>query len=111
MNNIIEQCSCCLENINDHDNSVTKCGHKFHTSCLNKWIQTGKNTCPLCRGILNNNTQIINKNSNTYMYAYVNRDLMLMESIYYGPAYILCESLYTLLWKSSIIFIAINIFI
>ena len=60
MNNIIEQCSCCLENINDHDNSVTKCGHKFHTSCLNKWIQTGKNTCPLCRGILNNNTQIIN---------------------------------------------------
>ena len=45
----IKQCSCCLENIYQNDSSITKCAHKFHTSCLVKWVATGKNTCPLCR--------------------------------------------------------------
>ena len=48
----IEQCCCCLENINKVNNTVTKCGHSIHTSCLIKWIRIGKNTCPLCRDAL-----------------------------------------------------------
>ena len=48
----IEQCCCCLDNINKVNNTVTKCGHSIHTSCLIKWIRTGKNTCPLCRDTL-----------------------------------------------------------
>ena len=47
-----EKCCCCLENINKVDNTVTKCNHSIHTSCLIKWIRTGKNTCPLCRDTL-----------------------------------------------------------
>ena len=48
----IKQCCCCLENINKVNNTITKCDHSIHTSCLIKWIRTGKNTCPLCRGSL-----------------------------------------------------------
>mgnify|MGYP001204756129 CR=1 FL=1 len=48
----IEQCCCCLENINKVNNTITKCGHSIHTSCLIKWVRTGKNTCPLCRDTL-----------------------------------------------------------
>jgi len=58
----IKQCSCCLENIYQNDSSITKCAHKFHTSCLVKWVATGKNTCPLCREILSD--QITNNWNN-----------------------------------------------
>ncbi len=58
----IKQCSCCLENIYQNDSSITKCAHKFHTSCLVKWVATGKNTCPLCREILSD--QITNNSNN-----------------------------------------------
>lgn len=27
----------------------TVCGHAFHANCLEKWIGTGKTTCPACR--------------------------------------------------------------
>lgn len=41
------ECSICfidIENINMHE---TKCKHKFHNECINKWKEE-KNTCPLC---------------------------------------------------------------
>ncbi|XP_031629383.1 E3 ubiquitin-protein ligase TRAIP-like [Contarinia nasturtii] len=44
------ECSICYE-IFDKDNSevvVTKCGHMFHTDCLNDWLKSS-NTCPHCR--------------------------------------------------------------
>ena len=30
---------------------VLKCGHKFHTTCINAWIEKKKNdpNCPICR--------------------------------------------------------------
>ena len=46
------QCCCCLDDLKekDKDMSLTKCGHRMHTSCLIKWVSSGKNkTCPLCR--------------------------------------------------------------
>lgn len=48
----MNNCCCCLENINKRDNSITSCGHHMHTSCLVHWIRTGKHTCPLCREAL-----------------------------------------------------------
>jgi hypothetical protein len=42
----IEECSICL----DSEGTLvpSKCGHKFHTECLVKWLEN-KNTCPNCR--------------------------------------------------------------
>ena len=42
----IEECSICLEN--EGLLVPSKCGHKFHTKCLVKWLEN-KNTCPNCR--------------------------------------------------------------
>jgi len=45
-------CAICLESIpEDNDLSITVCKHKFHTSCLLKWI-SNNNLCPLCRTTL-----------------------------------------------------------
>ncbi|KAF2235611.1 hypothetical protein EV356DRAFT_514136 [Viridothelium virens] len=29
---------------------LVKCGHLFHRECIDKWLTTGRNSCPLCRG-------------------------------------------------------------
>ena len=44
---IDEECSICL-NTFDNEISILDCGHKFHTSCIERWSQI-KPTCPLCR--------------------------------------------------------------
>ena len=47
------ECPICYEVIRIHsDYSITKCKHKFHTSCIIK--QTRQNTfnCPICRSKL-----------------------------------------------------------
>lgn len=44
------ECSICLcENTPKHRFVKTECGHIFHKRCLEKWLYTNKNTCPLCR--------------------------------------------------------------
>lgn len=53
-------CPICLKSIGDVDYFVTKCGHKFHGSCMLNWSQIRRNTdkeemCPMCRGQLKNN--------------------------------------------------------
>ena len=40
------ECSICFETATDF---VTECKHSFHETCLKKWAETGKTTCPLCR--------------------------------------------------------------
>eukprot|EP01138_Halocafeteria_seosinensis_P006111 gb/GECG01006248.1/.p1 GENE.gb/GECG01006248.1/~~gb/GECG01006248.1/.p1 ORF type:complete len:201 (+),score=22.47 gb/GECG01006248.1/:1-603(+) len=40
-------CSVCLEHATDP--VVTQCGHLYCWSCLFRWIQAGKNTCPVCK--------------------------------------------------------------
>lgn len=48
----IEECSCCLNKINTNNNyTITKCGHKFHSTCIFAALKQ-KNSCPLCRKTL-----------------------------------------------------------
>ena len=43
-------CPTCLNSFTlECDISATKCGHVFHTNCIEKWLETGKKSCPQCR--------------------------------------------------------------
>jgi hypothetical protein len=44
-----EDCSICIEELNEC--IMLDCGHKFHTECMNKWLeeQAPAATCPMCR--------------------------------------------------------------
>jgi hypothetical protein len=42
------ECPICMEDLGDSNMCVTECGHKYHTSCLMKWLQK-ENTCPSCK--------------------------------------------------------------
>lgn len=42
-------CSICMDSINGRGSRRLKCGHIFHTTCLEQWKSQGKNTCPTCR--------------------------------------------------------------
>jgi hypothetical protein len=45
-------CSICLNEVRPtRANPPLRCGHVFHTSCLEAWKERGKNTCPLCRKV------------------------------------------------------------
>lgn len=50
------ECSICLECIDD-EKTKTTCGHYFHKSCLNTWLQK-HNTCPVCRTQISKSTMI-----------------------------------------------------
>ena len=42
-------CPVCME---EHDGKTIvelKCKHVFHFSCIKKWVEERKNSCPLCR--------------------------------------------------------------
>ncbi len=41
-------CVICTDNLNTIDTIMTKCNHKFHFECLNKWLLI-KPRCPCCR--------------------------------------------------------------
>jgi len=46
-------CSICLNEVREtRSNKPTRCGHLFHGECLRKWKDKGKNTCPMCRKLL-----------------------------------------------------------
>ena len=47
---MIENCSICLEDINN-DFTITGCGHSFHKECLHN-IYIINSTCPNCRTLL-----------------------------------------------------------
>ena len=62
--NLCIDCPICLEEYTEpfprngskipSDVSATNCHHYYHTECLRKWVQTGRNpeNCPLCRSNL-----------------------------------------------------------
>tara|TARA_Y100000590_G_scaffold283865_1_gene319408 strand:+ start:110 stop:445 length:336 start_codon:yes stop_codon:yes gene_type:complete len=59
------------------DNTITKCGHSIHTSCLIKWIRTGKNTCPLCRDALIDETNSLSYDINSITTQYLTTEYSL----------------------------------
>lgn len=53
-----KECSICQTLIDSStpETTLTTCKHKFHTSCINQWINSGHqmaNTCPECRTLIN----------------------------------------------------------
>jgi len=42
-------CLCDFEK-NDECRQLNKCKHVFHKPCIDQWLTTGRNSCPLCRG-------------------------------------------------------------
>ncbi|KAF2092179.1 hypothetical protein K490DRAFT_32799 [Saccharata proteae CBS 121410] len=42
-------CLCDFE-VKEEARQLVKCGHLFHKECIDQWLTTGRNSCPLCRG-------------------------------------------------------------
>ena len=46
------QCSICHNDVRNTRNSkAIRCGHVFHSHCLENWKKMGKVTCPVCRKV------------------------------------------------------------
>ena len=50
----MNECSICLEEINDNNNFILSCNHNFHKVCLVKLIKNRHYKCPLCRKNIKN---------------------------------------------------------
>ena len=49
-------CAICLSAVREtRSNTPIRCGHLFHSHCIDHWKQQGKNTCPVCRKIFDVN--------------------------------------------------------
>ena len=46
-----QECSVCLENLNENVCKLPACNHRFHRKCIAKWL-VDKDTCPMCRTIV-----------------------------------------------------------
>jgi len=45
-------CSICLNQVRmTRTNPPLRCGHVFHSECIEQWKEQGKNTCPECRKV------------------------------------------------------------
>ena len=45
-------CAICLNEVKStRTNPPIRCGHMFHSHCLQEWKNQGKNTCPTCRKV------------------------------------------------------------
>ena len=45
-------CAICLNTVRETRlNEPLRCGHLFHSHCIENWKQSGKQTCPICRKI------------------------------------------------------------
>ena len=45
-------CSICLGEVRStRNNPPIRCGHIFHSHCIQGWKDRGKNTCPTCRKV------------------------------------------------------------
>jgi len=48
----MSQCAICLNEVRStRTNTPLRCGHVFHSHCLEEWKNKGKNTCPVCRKV------------------------------------------------------------
>lgn len=46
------RCLICLSDYSEGEECriLSKCSHSFHSKCIDQWLITGRNSCPLCRG-------------------------------------------------------------
>lgn len=67
-------CAICLETVRETRSHVPiRCGHLFHSHCIDNWKHQGKNTCPICRKVFDGSNyrvqvtvhNLANENSNT----------------------------------------------
>jgi hypothetical protein len=85
------ECSVCLTEINDSDKCITDCNHEFCKQCLDKWFDSKKLSCPLCRKDINyfqhqgNNTRVVCviKNQNIPRINTDNRFIIMTKKLYY----------------------------
>jgi len=48
--NCLDRCLICLDDYEpEEDIRVMTCRHAFHQTCVDEWLQTGRNNCPACR--------------------------------------------------------------
>lgn len=45
---MVEECSICLDILNNDTNKILTCNHIFHKKCIDTWLKRN-NICPLCR--------------------------------------------------------------
>lgn len=47
-----ERCLICLSDYEAGEElrKLNKCNHMYHRECIDEWLLTGRNSCPLCRG-------------------------------------------------------------
>ncbi|KAH7915433.1 hypothetical protein BJ138DRAFT_1109648 [Hygrophoropsis aurantiaca] len=56
--NCVDKCLICLDDyMPEEDIRVLGCKHGFHKTCVDRWLETGRNNCPACRskGVGNDN--------------------------------------------------------
>jgi hypothetical protein len=45
-------CAICLNTVREtRTNAPIRCGHLFHSHCIENWKKLGKQTCPVCRKV------------------------------------------------------------
>ncbi|KAJ7843392.1 hypothetical protein B0H14DRAFT_2778677 [Mycena olivaceomarginata] len=50
VSNCVERCLICLDDYDPADDiRVLSCRHAFHLTCVDRWLETGRNNCPACR--------------------------------------------------------------
>ena len=47
----IYECPICFESNNDFNITTTNCGHRFHTKCIDIWLEENYD-CPMCRQLI-----------------------------------------------------------
>ena len=51
-----EKCIICMEKyIIDDEVETLPCFHIFHKDCIDQWLKSGKDSCPICKNKVNNN--------------------------------------------------------
>ena len=48
----MNECTICFNELLD-ETCITECNHRFCKECLDKWLDSNKSTCPLCRDNIN----------------------------------------------------------
>ncbi|CAG8793488.1 20297_t:CDS:2 [Cetraspora pellucida] len=54
-----QECVVCLEDYNDGDKlRILPCKHEFHVECIDSFLTTRKNICPICKRTVLSNEEI-----------------------------------------------------